>query len=272
MSGLYERSDHGPVTFYSIRRKLPGYRAIRVGVYVVDGTLIDTGPARTRDAIVAILNNHTIDQVVLTHHHEDHVGNADFVARKLGVTPWIHPLGRPLAAIPERLPLYRRLYWGQPIGVETQPLGEEFATANYRFRVVHTPGHASDHVILHEPDHTWLFGGDLYLTDRVSRAFEYEDISLLIESIRAVLAIPDCELFCQHTGRHMSHQHQLGKKLDRLLGLRNKAIVHLEEGRSIREITRALGIADPIKRWLSGGEWSSEHLVRGLLRDAGRLD
>jgi len=65
---------------------------------------------------------------------------------------------------------------------------------------------------------------------------------------------------------------QIGKKLDRLLGLRNKAIVHLEEGRSIREIASALGIPDKAHKWLSGGEWSSEHLVRGLLRDAGRLD
>ena len=127
-------------------------------------------------------------------------------------------------------------------------------------------------LLLQEPSQNWLYGGDLYLTDRVVRAFEYENISLLIESIRAVLAIRDCQLFCQHTGRHMSHQNQIGKKLDRMLGLRNKALVHLEEGRSIREIASALGISDRAHRWLSGGEWSSEHLVRGLLRNAGRLD
>jgi glyoxylase-like metal-dependent hydrolase (beta-lactamase superfamily II) len=268
----YERSDHGPVTFYSMRRALPGTRPVRVGVYVVDGVLIDTGPRRAREAIKQILDNHAIEQVLLTHHHEDHIGNAAYVAERLGVVPWIHHVGQPLAASPARLPFYRRAYWGQPDSVETQPLADEFITANYRFRVVHTPGHAADHVVLNEAAQNWVFGGDLYLTDRVARAFAYEDISLLIESIRAVLAIPDCELFCQHTGRHMSHQHQIGKKLDRLLGLRNKAIVHLEEGRSIREITRALGIADRGNKWLSGGEWSSEHLVRGLLRDAGRLD
>ena len=48
--------------------------------------------------------------------------------------------------------------------------------------------------------------------------------------------------------------------------------MHLEEGRSIREIASALNITDTAHKWLSGGEWSSEHLVRGLLRDAGRLD
>ena len=145
-------------------------------------------------------------------------------------------------------------------------------TPNYRFNVIHTPGHAADHVVLHEAERNWLFGGDLYLSDRISRAFAYEDIGQMIASIRTVLALPDCELFCQHTGRHRSHQHQIGKKLDRLLGLRNQAIVHLEEGRSIREIARALGIGDGLNKWISGGEWSSEHLVRGLLRDAGRLD
>lgn len=272
MSKLFERFDHGPVTFYRMKRKVPGVRPMRVGVYVVDGVMIDTGPRRSREAIAAILKEASVKQVLLTHHHEDHLGNAAFVARELGVRPWIHPIGQPLAANPERLPLYRRLYWGQQTAVETQPLGDTFATDNYSFRVIHTPGHAPDHVVLHEPSQNWIFGGDLYLTDRVVRAFAYEDVSLLIGSIRSVLAIPDCELFCQHTGRHMSHQHQIGKKLDRLLGLRNKAIVHLEEGCSIHEIAVALGIPDRTNKWLSGGEWSSEHLVRGLLRDAGRLD
>ncbi|NKB87293.1 MAG: MBL fold metallo-hydrolase [Acidobacteria bacterium] len=267
-----ERSDHGPVTFYEIERAVPGARPMRVGVYVVDGTLIDTGPRHARECVAGIIEEHDIDQVVLTHHHEDHIGNAAFVADRLGVIPLMHHSGQAATAAPKALPTYRKVIWGQPAGLETSTLDDEVSTRRFSFRVVHTPGHAHDHVVLHEPDQNWVFSGDLYLTDRVSRAFEYEDIGVMIQSMRTVLAIPDCELFCQHTGRHMSHQHQIGKKLDRMLGLRNRAIVHLEEGRSIREITRALGIADRAHKIVSRGEWSAEHLVRGLLRDAGRLD
>ena len=57
MSGEFERFDHGPITFYRMTRKVPGNRPMRVGVYVVDGLMIDTGPRGSREAIAAILTD-----------------------------------------------------------------------------------------------------------------------------------------------------------------------------------------------------------------------
>jgi len=259
MSSVFERFDHGPVTFYRMTRKVPGSRPMRVGIYVVDGVMIDTGPRRSREAVAAILQEVPIKQVLLTHHHEDHVGNAAFVAGELGIRPWIHPVGQPLAANPERLPLYRRLYWGQHAAVETQPLGDTFETDNYSFRVIHTPGHAPDHIVLHEPSQNWLFGGDLYLTDRVVRA-------------RA----GTCRLRTVLPAHRSAHEPSEPDRQEARSPARPPQQGDRAPGggalRSIREIASALGIPDKAHKWLSGGEWSSEHLVRGLLRDAGRLD
>ena len=44
------------------------------------------------------------------------------------------------------------------------------------------------------------------------------------------------------------------------------------ETRAADDVLKALGIADRAHKLVSRGEWSAEHLVRGLLRDAGRLD
>lgn len=264
--------DYGPVRCYRMTRYLAWQRVMTVVAYVVDGLLIDTGPRNCRAAFSEILGREKIRRIVLTHHHEDHVGNAAAAAKATGVTPSIHPLGIALARTPPPLPFYRRMVSGVPEPVDTEPLGELVRTDNYAFRVVHTPGHAADHVVLHEPEQEWLFAGDLFIDEHPRRAFEFENIGELVASLRQVLAMPDCQLFCQHNGRFASHQHRLGRRLDNLLGLRERAVMHFEEGRSVREIATQLDIGDGFNRFLSANEWTGRNLVLGLLRDAGKID
>lgn len=264
--------DHGPVRRYQMTRYLAGRRLLSVAAYVVDGLLIDTGPRNCRAAFGEILRREKIGHIVLTHHHEDHVGNAAAAAQASGVTPRIHPLGVALARTPPPLPFYRRLVWGVPESVDTAPLGKLVQTDNYAFRVLHTPGHAADHVVLHEPEQEWLFAGDLFINEHPRRAFDFENIGEQVASLRQVLTIPDCQLFCQHNGRFSSHQHRLGRRLDNLLGLRERAVMYFEEGRSLREIATALDIGDGFNRFLSANEWTGRNLVAGLLRDAGKID
>lgn len=267
---MMRREDFGPVRFYELTRRIAGRPVMRVGVFRVGELLIDTGPIHAHSALDAILEDGAVEQLVLTHHHEDHVGNAAEIVRRTGVTARIHPEGIPLVAHAPELPLYRRAVWGVPEPLTAAPLGDEIHTGRFRFRVIHTPGHAVDHVALHEPDQEWLFAGDLFLTDRPRFAFRYDDVGTIIASIRRLLAIPDCVLFCQHSGYHASHQHRLGRKLDTLLGLQQRAVMHLEEGRNLREIVRALGLTDGHYGWVSRGELSAANLVAGLLKAAGK--
>lgn len=262
--------EFGPVRYYRLTRRILGQPVLSTGVYRIGGILIDTGAPHLHSQLEAALAE-PVRHVVLTHHHEDHVGGAALVAARFGVTPRIHPAGIKLVTASPRLPLYRRIVWGTPEPVRVEPLGDLFETERYRFRVIHTPGHAPDHVALHEPSQDWLFVGDLYLGERIRLAFAYENVSEIIASLRRLLAIPDCVMFCQHTGPHAGHQHRLGRKLDFLLGLQQRAVMHYEEGCSIGEITRRLGIEDRALRWFSRGEFCGRNLVRGLLQDAGKL-
>jgi glyoxylase-like metal-dependent hydrolase (beta-lactamase superfamily II) len=266
---MLRATDHGEVRYFSLARSWAGRAIMTAGVYFVDGTLIDTGPANAGVEFAAILGRVDADQVVLTHHHEDHVGNAGFAANHLDRPPLAHTLALPLVRHPERLPLYRKITWGAPPPIEAEALGKTLHTREHAFQVLHTPGHAPDHVALYEPEKRWLFVGDLYISPRLSVVQPDEDVGALIGSLRFLMGLPDCTLFCQHTGAHESHQRCLGAKLDFLLGTQNRAVVMHEEGRSLGEITHRLGLEKPMIKFFSRGEMSARNLVRALLHDAG---
>src|SRR5439155_257407 len=97
--------------------------------------------------------------------------------------------------------LYRRVAWGARQPAPAAPLGDDVATPRFRFRVVHTPGHAVDHVALFEPERGWLFSGDLYLAPRLRYLRADEDVYAMMDSLRRVLALGPQVLFCQHRGR-----------------------------------------------------------------------
>ncbi|MGD8331011.1 MAG: MBL fold metallo-hydrolase [Acidobacteriota bacterium] len=266
---MLRSSDHGPVRYFSLAKSWAGRIIMATGVFFVDGTLIDTGPANAQVEFARILGKVDAEQVVLTHHHEDHIGNAAFAANHLDRPPLAHGLALPFIRHPERLPLYRRVTWGTPPPVQAEALGKTLHTREHAFEVIHTPGHAPDHVVLYEPNERWLFAGDLYISRRLAVVRPDEDVGALIASLRRLMELPDCTLFCQHTGVHESHQRSLGAKLDFLLGVQNKATTMHEEGRSVAEITRALALEKPIIKLVSRGQLSARNLVAALLRDAG---
>lgn len=265
---MLRQEDFGPVRFYEYTRAFAGRRLMRVGAYRVGELLVDSGPARASGLVDRILGDGPVRDLVLTHHHEDHAGNAAALSRRSNCRVHVHAAGKALVEAPAAIPLYRRLFWGAAAGTSVEILGETVESDRYCFRVIHTPGHAIDHVALHEPQQEWLFVGDLYLTDRPRTAFLYDDVGTIIDSLRTLLALPDCVMFCQHSGYHAGHQHRLGRKLDALLGLQQRALVHRDEGKDLPEIVRALGLRDGLSRWVTQGELSARHLVAGLLRHA----
>ena len=261
--------EHGPVRYFAIARSYAGRSILTSGVYFVDGMLLDAGPANAHVDFAAIVGGVDAEQLVLTHHHEDHTGNAAFAANHMDRPPRAHALTLPLVRKPEALPMYRKITWGSPAPFEAEAMGETVHTHNHEFQVIHTPGHAPDHVALYEPDQRWLFAGDLFLAPRLRLLRDDEDITKLMGSLRKLMELPDCTLFCQHSGMHESHQESLGRKLDFLLGTQQQAVVMHEEGRTVAEIVRSLKIEKPRMKFLSRGEFSARNLVAELLRDAG---
>jgi glyoxylase-like metal-dependent hydrolase (beta-lactamase superfamily II) len=255
----------GPITRIHLARTLFGRPLYTTNAYLVDGLLIDSGPPGTARELVAWCRGLEVRQVVNTHHHEDHSGGNGLLRRELGV-----PIAAPGEAVPvladfPRLQLYRRIVWGQPGAVETDPLGDIVESENYRFEVIPTPGHAPDHVCFFEREQGWLFGGDLFVHERVRYLRADEDARAILASMRRVLALDPRLLVCAHAGFVEDACGAIEGKLAFWEGLAADARRLRAEGLSLRETTLRLLGPEDLMAWVSAGHFAKRHLIRSLL-------
>lgn len=91
--------------------------------------------------------------IVLTHHHADHVGGAAFFREALGLPVWAHARTARFLEANGQGTVDRELRNGEAIDLD----GPE----PQRWRVLHTPGHASGHLCLHEEAQGTVVVGDM---------------------------------------------------------------------------------------------------------------
>jgi glyoxylase-like metal-dependent hydrolase (beta-lactamase superfamily II) len=91
--------------------------------------------------------------IVVTHHHEDHVGGLDVLARELSVPVWVHDATAARLSPSSRALVTRRLGDDDVIVLEG-PRDESW-------RVLHTPGHAPGHVCLFQERTRTAIVGDM---------------------------------------------------------------------------------------------------------------
>src|SRR3989442_5508928 len=181
--------DYGDVRYFRMARTVLGRAIYWTGVYLIDGLLVDSGPPNLAHDVRRLVSNLAVRQCVTTHHHEDHSGNHGLLAAELRITPLAHAMGvSRLAVADTHSQLYRRVAWGARPPAPASPLGEGLETPRFRFRVIHTPGHATDHVALLQPERGWLFSGDLYLAPRLRYLRADEDVYAMMDSLRRGLA------------------------------------------------------------------------------------
>src|SRR3989449_6812738 len=176
---------YGDVRYFRMARTVLGRAIYWTGVYLVDGLLVDSGPPNLARAVRRLVPELAVRQCVTTHHHEDHSGNHGLLAAELRITTLAPPNSVSRLAVGDsHSPLYRRVAWGVRPPAPAAPLGEGLETSRFRFRVIDTPGHATDHVALFEPERGWLFSGDLYLAPRLRYLRADEDGYAMMDSLR----------------------------------------------------------------------------------------
>ena len=156
----------------SIDTVMAGERQLNA-VYLLDAAepcLVETGPGADHGRLVASLDSLGLGpahlaHVVVTHIHMDHAGGAGaLLGRYPNARLWVHESGAKHLVDPTRLIASTARTYGEArmraLYGETRPVdanrvrgvvdGDVITLGDRTLRVVHTPGHASHHVAIHD--------------------------------------------------------------------------------------------------------------------------
>jgi glyoxylase-like metal-dependent hydrolase (beta-lactamase superfamily II) len=152
-------------------------------------TLIDagTGEPQHLDAVADALAGRNLLQVLVTHGHTDHATGAPAVAKR-----W--PSAR-----------FRKMPWPERdarVDVQWEWLadGERVEAGDSALVVLHTPGHAPDHLCFWHEDTRSVFCGDLVVkgTTVYIPGNEHGDVAAYVASLERVLALDPVRLYPAH--------------------------------------------------------------------------
>lgn len=240
---------------------------IYVYLYLIDGLLIDTGPKNLFKDSIEFFNNNKIDKIVLTHLHEDHSGMASWLQNNYkNILIYIHSSSVSNSSKKAKIPFYRKIFWGNRLAFNPIPLENEIKTNKYSFQIIHTPGHSSDHIALHEPQQGWLFTGDLFLGKKQVVCMREEVVTQTIESLKKIITLDFDTIFCAHSGVHKNGKELMQYKLDFFLDLQAKVKDLRNQGLSPRSIRKKLYPKVVPITYISCGEWSSYNIINSLYK------
>ena len=132
----------------------------------------------------------TIEAILITHCHFDHIGAVAPVAEATGAPVWCPEIERPvLADIMSYVPFPGFGPFESYEADHTVAGGEHLSLAGLEIDVEFTPGHSPGHVTYALPDHDALFSGDVLFQGSVGRTdLPGGDWNVLEQSIGQLLA------------------------------------------------------------------------------------
>jgi glyoxylase-like metal-dependent hydrolase (beta-lactamase superfamily II) len=238
-----------------------------VCAYLVDGLLIDTGPAHTATELVRFLDDKVVKTAINTHFHEDHISANKFLQDAYDIDIYAHAAAvDKINKAPQLFP-YQEEVWGHPVPSEVRPLGDHLDTESYRFEVIPTPGHDRDHICLFEKKNGWLFTGDLYVTTKPIVCRPNDDMWQVIADLKTVQARNPHILFpapthvvkdpVQKLGILISYLEELGKRVEGLY----------DKGMGLEQIRQEVFGEEGAIAEMTQQQFSSLNLVKSFLKN-----
>lgn len=235
----------------------------------VEGLLIDTAQRNAQSLVAKTFQGKTIEQVALTHWHEDHIGNAAYFYQKYKPTVFCHPFTAQKLHTGFKVFFYEQFMFGKidAYPIPTQNFPEKITTTHYQFIPIHTPGHSPDHTVFLEPMQGWLFSGDLFVSPKIKYFRKGEDLGEQILSIKKILQYDFDTIFCGHYPQIKNGKKLFEQKLQYFEDFYGAVKSYYHQGLSSKEIMKALKIKEAY--WLKYATcWdvSVEHMVLSVIK------
>jgi len=261
-----------------------------------DGIAIDPGSPKMRGSLRRHLRRMTpkITKIIATHAHEEHVGNLNWLSQCTGAPVYVSEMTAQFLTPFKKLPWVRAMIIGQPPNLR-QPyhlLDATVDTDHAQLRVIATPGHCDDHIVLYDPREKLLLAGDAFMGSYFATPNPDVDSQKWLASLEELMAL-DIEILVEGHG----HIHTLradipdfpgvviredpkaaiAEKLDYLRWLRAQIEAGFRERLPVRVIEASCFpwgrrtswescATDECIRLLSLGHFSRTELVRSFVR------
>ncbi len=154
-----------------------------------DTSVVIIDPAHDVDKISAKVAGRTVEKILLTHAHDDHIGSAKQAAERFDAPLYLNPADRQL---------WEMVYPSYSFDEELAE-GESIRIGGTELRVLETPGHSPGSVCFYAPELSWdnsegvVFSGDtLFNGGPGATGRSFSDFPTIIESIREkLLTLPE---------------------------------------------------------------------------------
>ena len=166
--------------------------------------IVDPGDEAERILHAADELGVTVEGILLTHTHFDHIGAVAPIAKATGAPVWCPEIETPvLADINSFVPWPGFGPFESYDADHTVSGGEKLEFAGMEIDVIFTPGHSPGHVTYSIPDETAIFSGDVLFQGSVGRTdLPGGDWATLLESIRTLVDghPPETTVYPGHMG------------------------------------------------------------------------
>lgn len=240
----------------------------------VEGLMIDTAQRNAQKLVAKTFQNKNIEQIALTHWHEDHTGNTAYFYQTYKPTIFCHPFTAQKLRTGFKVLFYEQFMFGEidAYPIATKDFPEKICTVNYEFLPIHTPGHSTDHTIFLEPKQGWLFSGDLFVSPKIKYFRKGEDLGEQILSIKKILQYDFDTIFCGHFPQKTGGKELFRLKLQYFEDFYEAVRNYYNQGLSSKEIMKALKMREV--HWLKYVtclDVSVEYMVTSVIRREKKL-
>ncbi|BFM09427.1 MBL fold metallo-hydrolase [Halioxenophilus aromaticivorans] len=262
-----DRFEVDGVTGLRVGGGLFGKPLMTVILYRVGDLLIDTASYHTRPLVRQFVQESPIRQVLLTHFHEDHAGNAGYLQREFGLPVLGHTNTAARLANPVRLLPYEHFMFGKLETATVEPYLSLIRCGDVQLTPIPTPGHCDDHTVYLERNKGWLFSGDLFVASKIKIWRKSENMEQTIRALDTVLQQDFEILFCGHNPQYKNAKTLVKQKRDQLNGLVEQAVALRQRGCGFSEIYNRMDVGQEkwVTKLITFGDVSYRNMIKAAM-------